>query len=56
LAARALAGDEERPGDALAIVKYHQRRNHAAYRSHRQRTLNRHRYQRSTARKGKVSE
>jgi hypothetical protein len=40
--------------DVLAIVHYRQRRNHAAYRSHRKRALKRLR-RRSTRRKRKTS-
>ncbi len=44
LVARVLA-DDFRPSDTLAIIAYRQRRNHAAYCSHRKRTCQRHRRQ-----------
>jgi len=40
LVAQALEADRDRP-DPLALVRYHQERNHAAYRPHRKRTRER---------------
>lgn len=47
--------DEGGATDMLNIIEYRQRRNHAAYVSHRKRTIRRHQEHRTGARKRKVS-
>lgn len=55
LIASALQDDEAHLADTLARVEYQQRRNHAAYCSHRQTTLKRYHDRMPTHRKRKVS-
>lgn len=55
IVARALEDDIELFQDILAVVNYHQQRNHAAYCSHRKRTISRTRCGRSRMLKREVS-
>jgi SRSO17 transposase len=55
IVARALEDDIELLQNILAVVSYHQQRNHAAYCSHRKRTISRSRWGRSRTLKREVS-
>jgi hypothetical protein len=55
LAAEVVENEFKHSPNALAIIRYHQRRNHAAYRSHLKRTRSQLKQTASKHRKRKVS-